>query len=126
MSENDWIPINDYPGDQLWDSPGRWWGEIGKGSAPNTWSWTIVCIDDNSNTVELDGGHAGSETEAKQRVESWQPRKARIMQSRAGIWITCKQDGDNAHSFTWCANHTVAVAAADAWVRYTDQSLRVG
>lgn len=68
-----WIPINDHPGDQLWDGiPGdggrSYWGEIGPEGA-RSWSWTII----STPCVEVDGGVVATELDAKREVERWRP-----------------------------------------------------
>lgn len=72
-----WVPINDHPGDQRYDAvPGTddtsYWGEIGP-DHPTGWTWTIIAHDNAGNQWDADGGKAGSEAEAKMRVETWQP-----------------------------------------------------
>ena len=79
MSEGGWVPINDYPGDQMFDNvPGTplvsHWGEIGTDS-PSGWSWVIMATDDDGQW-EAAAGHVGTEAEAKAAVEKWKPRNA--------------------------------------------------
>lgn len=72
----DWVPINDYPGDQQYDGvPSElpyvsFWGEIGVESA-GKWSWTIMAHNDACDSWQEDGGIVGSEAEAKATVEAW-------------------------------------------------------
>ncbi|MBO0676825.1 hypothetical protein JRC04_05050 [Mycolicibacterium sp. S2-37] len=72
-----WVPINDYPGDQRYDDvPGTedasYWGEIGTADA-GRWSWTIIATDDQAEQWEAAGGFVDTEDEAKAAVEAWRP-----------------------------------------------------
>lgn len=71
-----WIPINDYPGDQRYDSlpstvDALHWGEIGSDGAGG-WTWTIVASD-GIDQWEAENGKAATEAEVKAAVEAWRP-----------------------------------------------------
>ncbi|WP_301124004.1 hypothetical protein [Mycolicibacterium fortuitum] len=70
-----WKPINDYPGDQLYDDipstpTASFWGEIGR-EQNGVWSWTIMATDDQAQQWEAAGGVADTEDAAKRTVETW-------------------------------------------------------
>lgn len=75
-----WVPINDYPGDQRFDSLAgdeshSYYGEIGTDSRYKDkglfWSWTIIAVDDSGANEDVDSGFVASEEEAKRAVEGW-------------------------------------------------------
>ena len=80
MTKDKWEPINDHPGDQLYDNiPGTadtsYWGEIGEDGRPHTgpWSWSIMAKNGDDQWEE-DNGYADTEAAAKAAVEGWRPR----------------------------------------------------
>lgn len=76
-----WIPINDYPGDQQYDSiPGTadlsFWATIGT-DHPTGWTWTIQATNDAGDQWDQDGGKVDTEQAAKAAVEAWRYEAAK-------------------------------------------------
>lgn len=79
MTEPQWEPINDFPGDQRYDYvPGTkdvsFYGEIGT-EHPSGWSWTIIATNDSADQWEPASGKVATEVEAKEAVENWRHSK---------------------------------------------------
>lgn len=76
----EWVPINDFPGDQRYDhirgnALASFWGEIGR-EHPTGWSWTIIATNDAADSWEPASGRVDTEAEAKAAVEAWTPTEA--------------------------------------------------
>lgn len=116
-----WIPINNYPGDQLADLPNGFWAEIGQGNGP-LWTWDILAADGQGCTSEVAGGVVSSEADAKAAVEAWEPRHANITHqpdtSTEAPWNIGLYEGETYIESRGAATHRGAIEEADAWVNY--------
>lgn len=77
MGEPKWVPINNFPGDQLYDDvPGTedksYWGTIGP-EHDGRWGWSITGCDDSGDQWDEASGRVGDEATAKAMVETWTP-----------------------------------------------------